>query len=127
MQFRDSVFNTIHMYSGITSGRVLDGELLYTKILTFRILVRFSIYICISLLLPRLAKLPSQCCSNGLGNFCNLGRNEEILLKIVICFTRDFFPPKLLSLRKKATIHQVTTMLAKSENSYFQVITTCSC
>ena len=22
----------IHMYSGITSGRVLDGELLYTKI-----------------------------------------------------------------------------------------------
>ena len=25
--------NTIHMYSGITSGRVLDGEFLYTKIL----------------------------------------------------------------------------------------------
>ena len=25
--------NTIHMYSGITSGRVLDGEHLYTKIL----------------------------------------------------------------------------------------------
>ena len=25
--------NTIHMYPGITSGRVLDGELLYTKIL----------------------------------------------------------------------------------------------
>ena len=25
--------NTIHMYSGITSGRVLDGDLLYTKIL----------------------------------------------------------------------------------------------
>ena len=25
--------NTIHMYSGITSGRVLNGELLYTKIL----------------------------------------------------------------------------------------------
>ena len=25
--------NTIHMYSGITSGRVLDGELLYTMIL----------------------------------------------------------------------------------------------
>ena len=25
--------NTIHMYSGITSGRVLSGELLYTKIL----------------------------------------------------------------------------------------------
>ena len=25
--------HTIHMYSGITSGRVLDGELLYTKIL----------------------------------------------------------------------------------------------
>ena len=25
--------NAIHMYSGITSGRVLDGELLYTKIL----------------------------------------------------------------------------------------------
>ena len=24
---------TIHMYSGITSGRELDGELLYTKIL----------------------------------------------------------------------------------------------
>ena len=24
---------TIHMYSGITSGRVLDGELLHTKIL----------------------------------------------------------------------------------------------
>ena len=27
------VSNTIHMYSGITSGRVLNGELLYTKIL----------------------------------------------------------------------------------------------
>ena len=26
-------FNTIHMYSGITSGRVLNGELLYTEIL----------------------------------------------------------------------------------------------
>ena len=25
--------NTVHVYSGITSGRVLDGELLYTKIL----------------------------------------------------------------------------------------------
>ena len=25
--------NTIHIYSGNTSGRVLDGELLYTKIL----------------------------------------------------------------------------------------------
>ena len=27
------IYNTIHMYSGITSGRVLDGELLYTRIL----------------------------------------------------------------------------------------------
>ena len=27
------VNNTIHMYSGIRSGRVLDGELSYTKIL----------------------------------------------------------------------------------------------
>ena len=27
------MINTIHMYSGITSGRVLNGELLYTKIL----------------------------------------------------------------------------------------------
>ena len=26
-------YNAIHMYSGITSGRVLDAELLYTKIL----------------------------------------------------------------------------------------------
>ena len=26
-------YNTIRMYSGITSGRVLNGELLYTKIL----------------------------------------------------------------------------------------------
>ena len=26
-------YNTIYMYSGITSGRVLNGELLYTKIL----------------------------------------------------------------------------------------------
>ena len=29
----NSTNNTIHMYSGITSGRVLNGELLYTKIL----------------------------------------------------------------------------------------------
>ena len=28
-----AIYNTIHMYSGITSGRVLNGELLYTKIL----------------------------------------------------------------------------------------------
>ena len=27
------IYNTIRMYSGITSGRVLNGELLYTKIL----------------------------------------------------------------------------------------------
>ena len=27
------LFTTIHMYSGITNGRVLNGELLYTKIL----------------------------------------------------------------------------------------------
>ena len=27
------IWYTIHMYSGITSGRVLDGELLYAKIL----------------------------------------------------------------------------------------------
>ena len=31
--------NTIHMYSGITSGRVLDGELLYTKILEVNLFV----------------------------------------------------------------------------------------
>ena len=32
------IYNTIYMYSGITSGRVLNGELLYTKISTkFRI------------------------------------------------------------------------------------------
>ena len=44
---------TIHMYSGITSGRVLDGELLYTKILevslfanklTSRIFVSYYVY-----------------------------------------------------------------------------------
>ena len=29
----DYIYNTIHMYSGITSGRVLNGELLYAKIL----------------------------------------------------------------------------------------------
>ena len=29
---------TIHMYSGITSGRVLNGELLYTKILEVNLL-----------------------------------------------------------------------------------------
>ena len=28
-----SIYNKIHMYSGITSGRVLNGGLLYTKIL----------------------------------------------------------------------------------------------
>ena len=27
------IYYTIHLYSGITSGRVLNGELLYTKIL----------------------------------------------------------------------------------------------
>ena len=30
---------TIHMYSGITSGRVLDRELLYTKILEVNLFV----------------------------------------------------------------------------------------
>ena len=29
----NNTLNTIHMYSGITSGRVLDGKLLCTKIL----------------------------------------------------------------------------------------------
>ena len=44
---------TIHMYSGITSGRVLDGELLYTKILevnlfafTYRLCTNIHIYVC---------------------------------------------------------------------------------
>ena len=31
--------NTIHIYSGITSGRVLDGELFYTKILEVTLFV----------------------------------------------------------------------------------------
>ena len=31
-------FNTIRMYSGITIGRVLDRELLYTKILEVNLL-----------------------------------------------------------------------------------------
>ena len=31
--YRNNKYNTIYMYSGITSGRVLNGELLYTKIL----------------------------------------------------------------------------------------------
>ena len=48
------IYNTIHMYSGITSGRVLNGELLYTKILevnlfanklTSRIFVGYTISI----------------------------------------------------------------------------------
>ena len=30
-----------------------------------------------------------------------------------------------LALRKKATIHKVTTMLATSKKSYFQIIITC--
>ena len=34
------IYNTIHMYSGITSGRVLDGELLYTKILEVNLLMQ---------------------------------------------------------------------------------------
>ena len=42
-------FDTIHMYSGITSGRVLDGELLYTKILEVNALV--------------LQRCPQVCCS----------------------------------------------------------------
>ena len=33
IRYYDILNNTIHMYSGITSGRVLDGELLYTQIL----------------------------------------------------------------------------------------------
>ena len=31
--YTENRYNTIHMYSGITSGRVPNGELLYTKIL----------------------------------------------------------------------------------------------
>ena len=39
---RDQLQNyIIHIYSGITSGRVLDGELLYTKILEVN-LFRFA-------------------------------------------------------------------------------------
>ena len=34
-------YNTIHMHSGITSGRVLDGELLYTKILEVNLFALF--------------------------------------------------------------------------------------
>ena len=29
----DLLYNTIHMYSGIASGRVLDGELLYAPLI----------------------------------------------------------------------------------------------
>ena len=31
--------SSLHMFSGITSGRVLDGELLYTKILEVNLFV----------------------------------------------------------------------------------------
>ena len=31
-KYTEDRVNTIHMYSGITSGWVLNGELLYTKI-----------------------------------------------------------------------------------------------
>ena len=37
-----SKYNTIHMYSGITSGRVLNGVLLYTKILEVNLLHKDS-------------------------------------------------------------------------------------
>ena len=33
---------------------------------------------CMSLLLPRLLELPSQCCSDGPGNLGDLGSNEEM-------------------------------------------------
>ena len=37
----------MHMYSGITSGRVLDGELLYTKILEVNLFAFAYIHTCI--------------------------------------------------------------------------------
>ena len=52
---------------------------------------------------------------------------EDTLLKgeqaTYLCFYVLIFP--LLALGNKDTIHQVTTMLATSKKSYFQVITTC--
>ena len=45
------------------------------------------------------------------------------------CYHRTYHTKHMDSkkyiLRKKATIYQVTTMLATSKMSYFQVITTC--
>ena len=41
------IYNTIHMYSGITSGRVLNGELLYTKILEANLLASAYRLFCI--------------------------------------------------------------------------------
>ena len=38
---------------------------------------------------------------------------------------KEIDPTTNTSLRKKATIHQVMTMLATAKNVYFQVITTC--
>ena len=37
--------NTVHMYSGITSGTVLNGELLYTKILEVNLFALYRVYI----------------------------------------------------------------------------------
>ena len=48
IRYRYIVYNAIHMYSGITSGRVLDGELLYTQILEvnlFAFAYRLFVYI----------------------------------------------------------------------------------
>ena len=37
----------------------------------------------------------------------------------------NYFPSVVVSQHKKATIHQLTSMLCTSKMSYFQVITTC--
>ena len=55
-----------------------------TKISVVSLCVRKVILGCISLLLP---KLPSQCCSNGLGNLGNLSCSREIHpYKIILTF-----------------------------------------
>ena len=46
-------------------------------------------YGCISLLSPRLHKIPIQYCSNGLGNVGNLDNNTEIRLKFTDMLRQD--------------------------------------
>ena len=73
---------------------------------------------CISLLLPRLPKLPSQCCSNGSGNLGNLDTNKEIYSDMISHFIVKSHWPSWAEKQSRFIFTQIFVIHVPQQNMY---------